>query len=153
MLPGKTYRLVVSVTSLYYVAKASYLNSNDVDKYKAELADIDLALGEVDLFRGDYDSAVTDFTECLKYRQAYCSENSRDVADVLYNLGISLFTLGQSNVLASEDDESLVEVAKKNVADAFETFVKTQKVLCHCCLDLALKEKLIEKKGKGECCE
>ena len=63
-------------------------------------------------------------------------------------MGISQFSLGQSNALSSEDDASLVEVAKKNIEDAYNTFIRTQKTLCHCCLDLALKETLIEKKGK-----
>ena len=126
------------------------MNNENVDKYKSELSDIAMALGEVDIYMGDYESAVANFLECLKYREAIYPENSRKIADTLYYVGISQFSLGQSTALSSEDDASLVEVAKKTIKDAYETFIKTQKTLCHSCLDLALKEKLIEKKGKWD---
>lgn len=129
------------------IARMLYLNSDDSNKYKTDLSNVSMALGEVNIEKGDYETAVNDFQECLKYRTECYPMYSREIADVLYLLGVSQLSLAQTNALSSEDDASLVTKAEENAKDACETFKKTKVTLCHVCLDLALKEKIIEKKG------
>lgn len=129
------------------IARMLYLNGDDSSKYKTDLSNVTMALGEVNIEKGDYETAVNDFQECLKYRTECYPMYSREMADVLYLLGISQMSLAQTNALSSEDDTSLVSKAEENAKEAYETFKKTQTTLCHVCLDLALKEKSIEKKG------
>ena len=106
-----------------------------------------MTLGEVEIEKGDFDSAVEAINECLKYRTQFYPEHSRDIADALYYLGLAQYSSAENNALLSEDDATLVAKAKESAKASLESFKKTQLTLCHVCLDLALKEKLITKKG------
>lgn len=105
-----------------------------------------MSLGDVDMEKGDFESAVEDHKEALKLRTGLFPENSRKIADCYFFLGISQYYLAQNNALLSEDDESLVKVAEENAKESKKNLEKSRSILGNLCIEKAVEMKVVEKK-------
>lgn len=69
------------------VAKKIYLENSSAET-DLPLANVYSRLADISRFDGHYREAIRDYTECLRLRQAALPPTSRDLADVLYNMGV-----------------------------------------------------------------
>jgi tetratricopeptide (TPR) repeat protein len=69
------------------VAKKIYLENSSAET-DLPLANVYSRLADISRVDGHYQEALRDYTECLRLRQAALPPTSRDLADVLYNMGV-----------------------------------------------------------------
>ena len=137
----------ISAKQFSFLANHLYSNCEHPENYKVEMQKVKLLLGEAYILGGNYPLAEEILTDCLKNYQELKKGNSREVADVLYNLGVVQLAVAVTLALDSEDEENLAEEAEKKAKEAWKSLTDCQIMLCHVCLDKAIAEKIVEKRG------
>ena len=107
-----------------------------------------MLLQDIDVEKGEYEGAVNHCKEALTLREAIFPPRSREIAECLFSLGLALHSLASTCALESKDEPEKEQQAVEHAKNAVDALKKARERMSMYMLEMAMKEKVMETKGK-----
>ena len=134
---------------MWFIAKNQYEQADDKKDHRKDISNILMLLQDIDVEKGEYEGAVNHCKEALAIREVIFPPRSREIAECLFSLGLAWNSLASTCALESTDEPEKEQQAVEHAKNAVDALKKARERMSMFMLEVAMKDTVIEKKGRN----